>query len=170
MARWSLADYQRHLNRRAGRISAGMEAANSQDVTARAPRPDARRQPDAVYLLPLPPSLNGMYGTNWETHRRFKTAAAREFYKLGGWEVARQRKKQSVKSFTTPVAVVYHFPRRLKKDGTPSKAKADVFNREKAVSDLLVKMGVLSDDSLIMSGTVLWAAGTDRVLVEIFVS
>lgn len=49
-----------------------------------------------------------------------------------------------------PVQVIYKF-------GRPDKRARDVFNLEKAVSDLLVAHGIIKDDTLIYRGTVEWA-------------
>lgn len=61
---------------------------------------------------------------------------------------------------TTPVTVIYKF-------GKPDKRERDVFNLEKAVSDLLVSHGVIKDDTLIHRGIVEWEdiEGCDIVIV-----
>ena len=58
-----------------------------------------------------------------------------------------------------PVAVVYDFHR-------PDNRRRDVFNLEKAVSDLLVDAGILEDDSQIWDGRVRWG-GAAPVTVRI---
>lgn len=58
-----------------------------------------------------------------------------------------------------PVEVIYTF-------SPPDKRRRDLFNGEKAVSDLLVKHQIIADDSLIHRGTVEWGAG-NGVRVEI---
>lgn len=57
---------------------------------------------------------------------------------------------QQKQIFTEPVQVTYRF-------GKPDKRNRDLFNLEKAVSDLLVEHGILADDSLIHRGIVEWA-------------
>lgn len=54
--------------------------------------------------------------------------------------------------------------------GKPSNRRMDLANREKAISDVLVKWGILSDDSQICDLRLYWAddvpAGMVRVTLE----
>lgn len=49
----------------------------------------------------------------------------------------------------------------------PDNRRRAVFNYEKAVSDLLVKHGIIADDSDIRRGTVEWIEGSPGVAVLI---
>jgi crossover junction endodeoxyribonuclease RusA len=58
------------------------------------------------------------------------------------------------------VTVVYTFAR-------PDKRKRDLGNLEKAVSDILVKMGVIQDDSFIQKITLQWGKAPMGCRVEL---
>lgn len=98
-----------------------------------------------VLRLPFPPSVNNLYVNG--NRGRFTS----ERYELWRVEALAMFLQQPARlhRHTQPVAVVYTF-------GQPDKRRRDVFNLEKAVSDFLVKHGVLADDSLIHRGTVQW--------------
>ncbi|MDO8597832.1 MAG: RusA family crossover junction endodeoxyribonuclease, partial [Sulfuricaulis sp.] len=64
------------------------------------------------------------------------------------------------KTITVDVRADYQF-------GKPDNRKQDVANREKAVSDLLVRAGILADDSQIVDLRLRWA-DADGCLVTIW--
>lgn len=54
--------------------------------------------------------------------------------------------------------------------GKPSNRKMDVANREKGVSDLLVKHGVLKDDSQIVDIRLYWSKEVEPGMVRVHLS
>lgn len=60
-----------------------------------------------------------------------------------------------------PINIVY----RVGKE--PDKRKRDLFNYEKALSDMLVKIGAMEDDSLIQHGTMMWCETVPAGFVDI---
>lgn len=107
-----------------------------------------------VLTLPFPPSVNALYITG--KHRR-ATSKRYEDWQKEAWAALVQQPARFHRH-TTPVVVVYTF-------GRPDKRRRDVFNLEKAVSDFLVKQGVLADDTLIERGTVQWGAESGVIAV-----
>ena len=107
--------------------------------------------------LPFPPSVNGLYATNFKTKRRFKSKQYGEWLNVATVELAYVRG-----TFGEPVRVLYEF-------GRPDKRRRDVANYEKAVSDFLVSEGILVDDSLIEEITLRWAdvEGVEITITEI---
>ncbi len=111
-----------------------------------------------VLHLPFPPTVNGLYSTNFKTKRRFKSEAYERweqdaYYALLGERHRLHRHKEQVQ-------VTYTFT-------PPDKRHRDVFNYEKAVSDFLVKHQILADDTLIVRGIVQWMTGTHPVTIVI---
>tara|TARA_R110000803_G_scaffold164245_1_gene227969 strand:+ start:925 stop:1281 length:357 start_codon:yes stop_codon:yes gene_type:complete len=94
--------------------------------------------------LPFPPSVNGLYATNFKTKRRFKSKKYTEWCGVAIWSAS---KGVPIKG---KVKALYEF-------GRPDKRRRDVANYEKAVSDILVTAGVIEDDSLIEEITLRWA-------------
>ena len=112
-----------------------------------------------VLHLPLPPPLSACFA-NARGPGRVKTAR----YTAWIMEAVSSARSQlglsePYDTIAVPVAVDYQF-------GKPDKRRQDVFNREKAVSDLLVRVGILADDSLIDDGRCRWA-DVDGVVVTI---
>mgnify|MGYP003680851693 CR=1 FL=1 len=94
--------------------------------------------------LPFPPSVNGLYATNFKTKRRFKSKKYTEWGNLALCHL------NGVPSIHGKVKV-------LDEVGRPDKRRRDVANYEKAVSDTLVTADILDDDSLIEEITLRWA-------------
>lgn len=94
-------------------------------------------------MLPMPPSVNALYANR--RGGRMKTAAYKAWIDEAGWRLH----TQTCERIEGDVTVVYAFGPRCK--------KSDLFNREKALSDLLVSHGIIEDDRKIVSGTVAWA-------------
>ena len=103
-----------------------------------------------LLTFPFPPSVNSLYDGGKNTKRRFTSERYARWIEDAGWHLLSQRDRNN--RHTGPVEVVYTLC-------PPDKRRRDVFNYEKAISDLLVKHGILSDDVLIQKGTVQWLAG-----------
>jgi len=112
------------------------------------------------FHLPLPPTLNSLYPG---TIRRHKSKQYEAWIK----EAGSMLNAQHAPSIKGMVQVTYTFGKPRNKDGKPSKVAMDVFNREKAVSDLLVAHKIIDDDSCIMRGIVEWSEDFEGVDVEI---
>jgi len=115
--------------------------------------------------LPIPPSVNACYATNWKTKRRFKSK------RYEAWEaearlvlICQRRNADPMmpQYITGPVAVDYRI-------GRPDKRKRDLGNLEKPLSDFLVSAGLIQDDSLIMSLHLEWGdnEGADITITEV---
>lgn len=94
--------------------------------------------------LPLPPSVNNLYA-NVPKVGRVKTKRYRTWLNAAGWELKTQR----------PQPVVGHYTMTLLLQ-RPDNRRRDCSNAIKAVEDLLVTHGILSDDSLALSLTIRW--------------
>ena len=117
---------------------------------------DARKEAAAITLdLPMPTSVNALY--NWGAG--CKSDKYEGWIKEAGWELLAQKPGRIVGKYSMKILV-----------SRPTRAgRFDLGNREKALSDLLVKHRVLSDDSLAEKITLEWcnalAAGRVRVTV-----
>jgi crossover junction endodeoxyribonuclease RusA len=87
-----------------------------------------------IFELPFPPSVNSMY-RNVAKRGRAKTAEYSAWIKEAGTALSRQMPKQEISG---QVCLRIDLDKRRKGDCT---------NRAKAVEDLLVSHGILSDDS-----------------------
>ena len=111
------------------------------------------REPQTRVVIPAPPSVNKLWvnaarkkaGRKEFTSGRVKTDA----YKL--WIKAAKDAlwNQKFKTFDTPVAVMYSF-------NVPDNRIRDCGNYEKALSDFLVRIGILKDDHLIRQNMQQW--------------
>ena len=123
-----------------------------------------------VLHLPLPPPLSACF-KNAQRQKRIKGVVKRwsgrvatERYIAWIMEAVSSARNQlglsePYDTITVPVAVDYKF-------GKPNNRRADVANLEKAVSDLLVRAGILVDDSQIIDLRLRWAA-VEGVVVTI---
>jgi crossover junction endodeoxyribonuclease RusA len=102
-----------------------------------------------ILALPFPPSVNGLYDGGRNSKRRFTSDSYRA-WQADAYEALLGQPARSSR-YSQPVQVTYTF-------GRPDKRRRDVFNLEKAVSDFLVKHGILTDDTLIERGTVQWGS------------
>lgn len=107
-----------------------------------------------VLTLPFPPSVNSLYING--RHRR-AISKRYEDWQIKAWAALVQQPDRFHRH-VAPVHVIYTF-------GRPDNRRRDVFNLEKAVSDLLVKHGVLADDTLIERGTVQWGSEPGVVIL-----
>jgi len=105
--------------------------------------------PSLVVEFPSPPSVNKMYGTNWQTRRRFLSKDGEQWFKAAATEAKRQL-PPTAPCVPGPVAVTYEFGRIL------DNRVRDLMNLEKATSDLLVKLSVIGGDHLIQQATLRW--------------
>lgn len=96
--------------------------------------------------LPIPPSVNHAY---WNAPRRgrVKTKAYREWRKEAGWEINIQKpgKVLGLVVIDYRVSPVFHVKR-----------KRDLDNFLKPLSDALVDLGLIEDDSLIIDLRIRW--------------
>lgn len=110
-----------------------------------------------VLHLPFPPSVNNLFVNDRRTGGRFPSTRYKEWQREAGLILLTQPAR--LNRHVGPVEVLYTFT-------PPDKRRRDLFNLEKACSDLLVKQGIIADDALIHRGTVEWGAGSG-VRVEI---
>lgn len=106
--------------------------------------------------LPMPPSTNALY-RNVPKKGRVKTHRYLTWIQAAGWAL----KEQKPATVEGPYCLWLYCER-------PDKRRRDIGNLEKAVSDLLVSHGVVSDDSECVELHLYWS-GTGRdctVLVE----
>jgi Holliday junction resolvase RusA-like endonuclease len=106
--------------------------------------------------LPRPPSVNGMYATNFKTKRRFKSK------KYSEWLLASEAAlmTQRLEGFLGPIQVDIAV-------GKQDKRKEDISNRIKAVEDFLVSHKIIEDDSLITRVSAWWDKKIEGCLVII---
>ncbi|MCB7130393.1 MAG: RusA family crossover junction endodeoxyribonuclease, partial [Candidatus Brocadiales bacterium] len=109
-------------------------------------------EPITITLPELPPPLSACFN-NSSKRGRVKSARYKAWIELCRLTCLSLRNCQPIHGL---VVVHYLYARVRNQDGSFNQAKRDVFNYEKATSDLLVKMGVIDDDSLIQKGTVEW--------------
>ncbi len=111
-------------------------------------------------LLPVPPTTNSLFATNWKTKKRFKSKGYED------WEV------EALRAFTSQFPHGYptikgrahaHFRFHFSADH-----KRDIANFEKAITDFLVNMDVIEDDCLIDRMVLERAEKGNGVYVTIF--
>lgn len=99
-----------------------------------------------TFDLPMPPSVNGMFATDFKTKRRFKTKAYAAWQVVAGKALCRQYAEMGSPPVHRPVAIRIRLGLNY---------HSDIANREKAVTDLLVANLEMPDDRYI-----------ERVLIE----
>jgi crossover junction endodeoxyribonuclease RusA len=104
-----------------------------------------------TFAMTLPPSVNGLYSTDFKTKRRFISKAYADWTKLSLQSLALSGNLPD-KLITGPVEAWYRY-------GKPDNRRRDVESYAKAVSDLLVKAAVIADDSQIQKLTLEWVEG-----------
>jgi len=118
---------------------------------------ESRLSPAPAYaclMLPYPPSINGLFAGK---ARRFTSRAYKSWQADADYALMQQT---PLPRFTDRVAMTLTF-------GRPDKRRRDLGNLEKAVSDQLVKSGILADDSLIEILMLAWGDVTGcRVEIE----
>lgn len=95
--------------------------------------------------LPRPPSVNGMYATNWKTKQRFKSKKYGAFIKEAQAVLLTQ---MPVEVFFGEVTIDIFVSRTNRKE--------DISNRIKAVEDFLVTSKIIQDDSYVTSISCSW--------------
>lgn len=110
-----------------------------------------------IDLHDAPPSTNNLY-INVRGRGRIRSDRYRTWLNAAGWDVVRAK----AKLHDGPVKVTILVRK--------SNRRSDVDNRAKACLDLLVKQGVLIDDSQIQSLTVEWSDAVQgaRIFIEPF--
>lgn len=103
--------------------------------------------------LPLPPSANALFFNR--TGGRAKTKQYYEWLHDAGWALIQQKPGR--------IAGAYQFIAGFERVNK----RSDLSNRCKALEDLLVKHGVIEDDSLAESITLYWLEGQKGVRVTI---
>jgi Holliday junction resolvase RusA-like endonuclease len=110
-----------------------------------------------TFHLPEPPSVNALFA-NVPGRGRRKTKVYRQWIKDAGWALVAQRPKKLVGNYRLRLSFCRTF-----------KIRKDLGNFEKAVSDLLVRHHVVTDDSCSDSILLDWQ-GTQPGVVEITLS
>jgi len=87
-----------------------------------------------IKLSKMPPSVNGLYSTDWKTKRRFTSKNYAAWLSVVLIEMLTQPRKQ------------YEGVVRLKIRIGPGRSNADCSNYIKPIEDLLVKHGIIQDD------------------------
>ena len=95
--------------------------------------------------LPRPPSVNGLYATNWKTKRRFPSKRYEEWKKKA---TASLMEQMPVEVFPSEVTIDIAVSRTNRRE--------DISNRIKAVEDFLVSSNIIKDDSLVTSISCTW--------------
>ena len=105
--------------------------------------------------IPMPPSVNGLYATDFRTKRRFKSKAYVTWEALIGILPERP-----INPIECVLKAEYGF-------GKPRAGKIDVASYEKATSDLLVAQGIIQDDSLIHDLRLFWDPTVPKGMVRV---
>ncbi len=101
---------------------------------------------EQVFLLPFPPSVNALY-SNVPRVGRVKTPAYKSWIKEAGLRLNLQRPHKVSGAVKLSIRAV-----------PPDRRRRDLGNLEKAISDFLVDMGVIDDDSLIECQSSCWVS------------
>ena len=114
----------------------------------------SRPETDRVELfLPMPPSVNAMFGNR--KGGRYKTPVYAAWIEQAGLELLTQRPGR--------VSGKYEILIQVPRIGT--RKGSDVGNREKAISDLMTKLGVITDDSYCERIIIEWRNGENVRIV-----
>lgn len=105
------------------------------------------RQVPTVYVVPMPPSVNGLW-LNVPGRGRAKTDAYRAWLQEAGWLIRAQR----------PRPISGYVALSLRAGIAPR--RRDLDNLLKPICDLLVQMGVIEDDSRIADLRARWDRDT----------
>lgn len=97
------------------------------------------------FILPMPPSVNGLYADRPGGRR--KTKKYKAWIEEAGWMIQTQADRHH--RHTGKVTLLLQVRR-------PDNRRRDLANLEKATSDLLVRHGILADDSLIERSHLEW--------------
>jgi len=110
-----------------------------------------------VFELPSPPSSNNLFGNRKDGQGRYRTRAYEDWIVHAGYALNRAR----VPTINGPVKITMSFPE--------PKGRADLDGKPKAVDDLLVRHGILPDDSnkYIRELRLKWCEPGDQCRIEI---
>jgi Holliday junction resolvase RusA-like endonuclease len=110
------------------------------------------------FILPMPPSVNGLWA-NGKHGKRYRTQIYDSWIYEAGAEIMRQRPKKHV----GPVVLSYEVQEPA------GKRKYDLGNREKAVTDLLVSHQIIQadDNTIVREIKLKWAPDINGVRVTI---
>lgn len=92
------------------------------------------------FQLPMPPSVNALFATDWRTKRRFATKAYTTWQKAAGEALGAQYAAYGSPAVHKPVALRIRLGLNY---------QSDIANREKALTDLLVATLDMPDDRYI---------------------
>lgn len=98
--------------------------------------PSPRGAPKVSFLIPIPPSVNNIFVGSGSSKRRFKGSDYKRWLQDAGWRI----KAQHVPPVLGLVAVLIEAPLHRRRD---------LDNSLKATLDLVVKMGLITDDNMI---------------------
>ena len=101
-------------------------------------------------VLPFPPSTNNLFAGK---ARRFRSKGY-EAWIAEAEHAMRQQRPLPHHTGAVELSLTAGWPRR--KDGSPSQQRRDISNYIKAPEDLLVKFGVIEDDSLVEDLRIRW--------------
>lgn len=99
-------------------------------------------------LLPYPPSVNNIFATNKVTGRRFKTTDYKKWITEAGWMIQSQPHRTHRHTGRVSFTLLIRKPE--------DNRRRDKNNLVKAVEDVLVRQGIIADDSLIEASLVRW--------------
>ncbi len=94
--------------------------------------------------LPWPPGVNNLYATVGK--RRILSNGYRAWREEAGWLALAQRLPKVIGPYSLRIVL-----------DRPDKRKTDLDGRAKAIIDLLVKIGLTSDDHLLQTLTLEWS-------------
>lgn len=113
------------------------------------------------YYLPISPSVNQCYATNWKTKRRFKSKPY-EFWLKKATDALWQQKRVFLTAKRKYMLVI-----ELGKMG--DKRRRDCFNYEKPATDFLVSNNLIVDDCHIDLGLIRWTNDIQAGVMKITV-
>lgn len=99
-----------------------------------------------IFELPMPPSLNALFATDWRTKRRFASKAYTTWKKAATEALQSQYARYDSPEVLSPVCLRIQLNLNY---------QSDIANREKAITDLLVSVLDMPDDRYI-----------DRIVIE----
>ncbi len=108
-------------------------------------------------ILPFPPSTNNLFVNSSRTRGRFPSKRYREWQEEAGRALLKQ---MPLPHIAGKFDAIFSF-------GRPDKRRRDVTNFIKAPEDLIVKHGIVEDDSLAESVLARWDGDVVGVRVEI---
>lgn len=93
-----------------------------------------------TFDLPMPPSVNACFSTNWKTRRRFQSKAYEQWKAVAGAVLMEQYALYGAPAVHKPIALNIRLGLNY---------QSDIANREKPLTDLLVAQLDMADDRYI---------------------